>query len=92
MRERDRVYATTLGVLAGAFTTFATVPQIIHGVRTGRMADLSLTTLFMFALGVTLWMVYGIVIHAFPVVFWNAVSLALYLVLIAMRLRVAAAD
>jgi MtN3 and saliva related transmembrane protein len=92
VREGTGVYATSLGLIAGACTTLATVPQIVHSVRTGRMADVSLTTLLMFAFGVTLWMVYGIVIQALPVVLWNAVSLVLYLVLIAMRLRVARGD
>ena len=85
--KNNGVYATSLGLVAGAFTTLAAVPQIVHSVRTGRIRDVSLTTLLMFAFGVTLWLVYGLVIHALPVVLWNAVSLILYLVLIAMRLR-----
>jgi MtN3 and saliva related transmembrane protein len=92
VREGSVVYATTLGLIAGAFTTLAAVPQIAHSVRTGRIRDVSLTTLVMFAFGVTLWLVYGIVIRALPIVLWNAVSLVLYMVLITMRLRVAPGD
>jgi MtN3 and saliva related transmembrane protein len=81
------VDATSLGLIAGAFTTLAAVPQIVYSVRTGRIRDVSLTTLFMFSIGVALWLLYGITLRAIPVVLWNAVSLALYGILIVMRLR-----
>ena len=85
--EVASVYATILGLIAGAFTTLAAVPQIVYSVRTGRIRDVSLITLLMFTLGVTLWLVYGVVLHALPVVLWNAISLVLYFVLIVMRVR-----
>lgn len=76
----------TLGLVAGAFTTFASLPQIVYVVKTRSVKDISLTTLLMFAFGVTLWLAYGIEIHAFPVIIWNVLSLSLYLAQIGLKL------
>jgi hypothetical protein len=50
------------------------------------MKDISLVTLCMFASGVTLWLGYGILIRATPVVLWNALSLSLYATQIVLKL------
>ena len=76
----------TLGLIAGAFTTFASLPQIVYVVKTRSVKDISLTTLLMFAFGVTLWLTYGIEIRAFPVIIWNVLSLGLYLAQIGLKL------
>jgi MtN3 and saliva related transmembrane protein len=75
-----------LGLIAGAFTTFASLPQIIYILRTRSMKDISPVTLSMFAFGVSLWLLYGIDIRATPVIVWNALSLSLYLVQIGMKI------
>jgi len=75
-----------LGLIAGAFTSFASLPQIIYIIRTRSMKDISLVTLSMFAFGVTLWLCYGILIHAVPVILWNAMSLTLYLTQIGLKI------
>ena len=56
------------------------------------MKDISLATLGMFAFGVLLWLCYGISIHAAPVVVWNALSLALYLSQIGLKLALENGD
>jgi MtN3 and saliva related transmembrane protein len=81
-----RMNPVTLGLVAGAFTTFSSLPQIISVLKTRSMKDISIVTLCMFASGVSLWLCYGIVIHALPVIFWNALSLSLYGVQIFLKL------
>jgi len=49
-----------IGISAALLTTFGFVPQIIKMVRTKSVKDISLTTLFQFSAGVTLWTLYGI--------------------------------
>ena len=75
-----------LGFVAGVLTTFASLPQIIYVVRTRSMNDVSLVTLCMLATGCALWLVYGAVIHAAPVIVWNALSLLLYLMQLGLKL------
>jgi MtN3 and saliva related transmembrane protein len=74
-----------LGLIAGAFTTFAGLPQILHVLRTRKMDDVSLVTLCMFAVGVGLWIVYGMYIASTPVIVWNVLSLAMWLTQIALK-------
>jgi MtN3 and saliva related transmembrane protein len=75
-----------LGLVAGAFTTTSSLPQIFYILKTRSMKDISLVTLCMFASGVSLWLCYGIVIHALPVILWNSLSLTLYSVQILLKL------
>lgn len=75
-----------LGLIAGAFTTFASLPQIFYVLKTRSMKDISLATLSMFAFGVFLWLCYGIAIHATPVIVWNLLSLSLYVTQIVLKL------
>jgi MtN3 and saliva related transmembrane protein len=75
-----------LGLVAGAFTTTSSLPQIFYILKTRSMKDISLVTLCMFAAGVSLWLSYGIRIHALPVIVWNSLSLTLYCVQILLKL------
>jgi len=75
-----------IGLVAGAFTTFASIPQILQALRTRSMKDVSLLTLCMLAFGVTLWLYYGYAIRSRPVVVWNLVSLCLYLTQVGLKI------
>jgi MtN3 and saliva related transmembrane protein len=59
-----------LGSVAGFCTTFAFVPQLIKIWRQGGR-DLSYGMLGLYLLGVTLWLAYGVLIHAQAVVLTN---------------------
>jgi MtN3 and saliva related transmembrane protein len=74
-----------LGFLAGTLTTVAFVPQVVRTWRTRSANDLSLAMLIVFALGVTLWLAYGVAISSSPVILANAVTLVLTLVLVAFK-------
>jgi MtN3 and saliva related transmembrane protein len=74
-----------LGFLAGTLTTVAFVPQVIRTWQTRSATDLSMAMLIVFALGVGLWLAYGIAISSPPVILANAVTLVLTLVLIAFK-------
>ena len=41
----------------------------------------------LFSLGVALWLAYGLLLRAWPVIFANAITLALALFLLGMKLR-----
>jgi MtN3 and saliva related transmembrane protein len=75
-----------LGIIAGALTTFAGLPQLIRGFRTRSTDDLSLAAIAMFTAGVGLWIGYGVLIHSLPLVVWNAVTMAIYLCLLGLRI------
>ena len=76
-----------LGYTAAFLTTASFVPQVLHTWRTRHASGLSLGMVSLFTLGVALWLAYGIALGAWPVIAANAITLALALFLLAMKLR-----
>ncbi len=81
---------TFLGFVAGTLTTISFVPQVLHAWRSKRCDDLSWAMLLAFSAGVVLWLIYGLRLWAMPVIVANAVTLALLLVIMVMKIRYAA--
>jgi MtN3 and saliva related transmembrane protein len=76
-----------IGFLAGFFATAAFVPQVVHAWRTRSTRDLSLLTIVAFSAGISLWIVYGLLIQSLPVVVWNVITLGLNLGILAAKIR-----
>ncbi len=80
---------TLLGFVAGGLTTLSFVPQVLKTWRSRRCDDLSWAMLLSFANGVLLWIVYGVWVGEAPIIVANAVTLALILMIVSMKLRFA---
>lgn len=76
-----------IGLAAGMLTTLAFLPQALKTWRTKSAKDISLAMFACFCLGVTLWLVYGLMIGSVPVVAANAVTLAIASTILAFKLR-----
>jgi len=76
-----------LGYLAAILTTISFVPQVLHTWRTRKAQGVSLVMICLFSLGVALWLAYGLMSGAWPVVAANGITLALSLALLGMKLR-----
>lgn len=76
-----------LGFIAGALTTLSFVPQVHKAWRTRRCEDLSYGMLLTFGCGVVLWLIYGLLLRAAPIIVANAVTLTLIVVLLVMKSR-----
>lgn len=75
------------GFVAGTLTTVSFVPQVIKAWRTKSCTDLSWGMLIAFSAGVTLWLIYGLLLSAPPIIAANAVTLALLIVIIVLKVR-----
>ncbi len=75
-----------LGVFAGCCTTLAFFPQVLHTWRTRSVADISLRMYLLLTLGVSLWLVYGILIGSLAVTLANAVTWVLAVFILVMKL------
>ena len=60
--------ADAIGLMAGALTTVAFVPQVLKTWRSRSAGDLSLSMLLIFNAGVALWVIYGLAMRATPIV------------------------
>jgi MtN3 and saliva related transmembrane protein len=68
---------TILGLIAGAFTTVAFVPQVIRTWRVKSTSDLSLAMIGLNSTGIFLWLVYGLYVHSLPIIIANLVAFIL---------------
>lgn len=76
-----------IGYLAASLTTLSFVPQAWHTFRTRDVSGISLGMYSVFTLGVALWLVYGLLLQAWPVVIANAITLILALAILGMKLH-----
>ncbi len=80
-------FTTMLGFFAGILTTFSFVPQVYKAWSSKRCDDLSWGMLLTFATGVAMWLVYGVLLWAGPIIAANGVTLALVLAILALKVR-----
>ena len=76
-----------VGYLAAAFTTCSFLPQAWLTFRTRDVRGVSLGMYSVFTLGVALWLLYGLMLGAWPIVIANAVTLTLATTILGMKLR-----
>jgi len=76
-----------VSAIAAILTTGAFVPQALHLLRHKETKAISLLMYVAFALGVALWLWFGVLIDNWPMIVANAITLALALAIIGMKLR-----
>lgn len=79
--------SAVIGLVAGTLTTLAFVPQVIKTWRIRSVGDVSLGMYVVFALGVFLWICYGVAIDSLPVVAANVATFVLACVMIVFSIR-----
>ena len=65
------------GFVAGTLTTCAFWPQLQKTWTSKSAGNVSLGMLSIFSTGVCLWFLYGLVLHSWPIILTNAVTLVL---------------
>ena len=81
--------ADGLGYAAAALTTAAFLPQAWLTFRTRDVSGISLAMYSVFTLGIAAWLVYGLLLRAWPIVVANAITLVLSAGILAMKLTLA---
>ncbi|MFM6990000.1 MAG: SemiSWEET transporter [Rhodoferax sp.] len=76
-----------IGSAAAVLTTASFVPQVVHTLRTKDVSGISLAMYSAFVMGVALWLVYGLILDAWPIVIANAITVTLATCILAMKLR-----
>ncbi len=75
-----------LGYAAATLTTASFLPQVLHTLRTRDVTGISLGMYGAFTLGISLWLVYGWALGAWPIVVANAITLVLAGTILTMKL------
>lgn len=76
-----------VGLLAATLTTAAFVPQVWLSWRSGNLAGVSMGMYAALALGIVLWLLYGLALGSWPLILANAISLLLTLAMLGMAWR-----
>ena len=80
------ILTESIGFVAALLTTGSFVPQAWHTFKTKDVSGISLAMYSAFTLGITLWLVYGLLLRAWPVVLANVITLALAVAILRMKL------
>ena len=76
-----------IGTLAAILTTSSFLPQAWHTFRTKDVSGISLGMYSVFTVGVACWLVYGLLLLAWPIVISNFITLTLASTILVMKLR-----
>ncbi|HEY8707483.1 MAG TPA: SemiSWEET transporter [Burkholderiaceae bacterium] len=76
-----------LGYAAAALTTTSFVPQAWLTFRSRDVSGISLAMYSAFTFGIALWLAYGVLLRAWPIVIANAVTFVLAAGILTMKLR-----
>ena len=77
----------TIGYIAAILTTGSFLPQAIHTFQTKDVSGISLGMYSAFTLGIMLWLVYGLMLGAWPMIVANVITLAFAAAILTMKLR-----
>ena len=77
---------THIGLLAGAITTGAAIPQVVKTYRSRHARDISIWQPVLLNVGMSLWLIYGIALRDTPLIWANAISLICYTALMIMKI------
>ena len=80
-------FITILGLIAGALTTIAFLPQLFKTWKSKSAKDVSLETLAIFSFGVLLWLIYGIYLQALPIILANSLTLIFNLIILGLKIK-----
>ena len=83
----DATSLELFGLIAGAITSMGFIPQLVRGYRTKKLEDVSYYMPVILAIGMVMWLVYGILKEALAVVIANAFAITCCLILILMKKR-----
>jgi MtN3 and saliva related transmembrane protein len=75
-----------IGSLAACLTTVSFIPQAWLSFKTRDVSGISLGMYSVFTVGIALWLAYGLLLNAWPIVIANAITLVLALMILGMKL------
>lgn len=80
-------HITVTGFLAAFLTTTAFLPQTIKAIKTGQTKDISLLMYVILAIGILLWMLYGIYKTDWPIILANAITFLFVLPVLFLKIK-----
>ena len=76
-----------IGYSAAVVGTSLMLPQVIKSLRTKSVGDLSYMMVILYVINCVLWLTYGILINAWPVIVCNFIALIISFVQLGLKVR-----
>ncbi len=83
----EKIIIDIVGYLAAIVGTSLMLPQVIKSFKTKKVDDISSMMLMLYFLNCCLWLAYGIMISAFPVIICNFIALLISIAQIAIKIK-----
>ena len=77
----------SVGMTGAVLTTVCWLPQARKIIRERETRSISLPATALFTLGIVFWLIYGVALIDWPLITSNVVTLALMVVIMALKLR-----
>lgn len=87
---QSTLLAFLIGLSATILTRYSSIPQIIKGLKTRKMDDVSFWLIFYLTVGLFLYVIYGVIIDDLIIIWGNAVGVITNLVLISLKIKYSA--
>jgi len=81
----DSTTIELIGLTAALITSIGFLPQLIKGYKTKKLDDISYFMPIVLAIGMTLWLIYGLLINSIAVITANIFSIGCSISLILMK-------
>jgi MtN3 and saliva related transmembrane protein len=82
----ETVWIDAIGTAAAVLSTASFVPQVWLTFKTRDASGVSLGMYSAFTLGIALWLIYGLLMKAWPIVVANAITLVFAISILVMKL------
>jgi MtN3 and saliva related transmembrane protein len=82
----NAAWIDAIGLVAAVLTTASFALQVWHSFRTRDVSGISLGMYSVFTVGIALWLVYGILLVAWPLIIANSITLGLAMAILLMKL------
>lgn len=76
-----------IGYLAAFFTTISFIPQVVKVVKEKQTRNISLQMYLIFSLGITFWLIYGILINSLPIILANSLTLTFAIIILSYKIK-----
>lgn len=76
-----------VGMIAAVLTTFSFLPQVLKTVKTKDTSGISLLMYSLSVVGLSLWLVHGVMINDLPLILANSVSVILSAIVLVYKIK-----
>ena len=78
---------TLLGLTGGTLTSIGFIPQIVKGIKTKKMNDVSLIQYIILTAGMCFWLAYGILLKEIPIILANSFAVISCITTISLKIK-----